>query len=78
MTNNVLKFVDDTLEFRKVKNDGDKQQFQNDLNKLVKMYKTGICYYILGNVNAYTQDTGTWNYTMGDAVLGTTIKENNL
>ena len=36
ITCNVLKFTYDTKVFRKVKNDGDKQCLQNDLNKLVK------------------------------------------
>ena len=36
MTTNVLKFADDTNVFTKVNNDGDKQQLQNDLDKLVK------------------------------------------
>ena len=59
-TSNVLKFVDDTKLSRKVKNYGDKQHLQNDLDKLVKWSENGRCYYILGNVNAYTQDRGTW------------------
>ena len=46
--------------FRKVKNDGDKQHLQNDLDKLINGLKNGRCYSILGNVNAYTQDTGPW------------------
>ena len=36
ITSNILKFVDDTNVFRQVKNDGDKQHLQNDLDKLVK------------------------------------------
>ena len=32
---NALKFDDDTKVFRRVTNDGDKQHFQNDLEKLV-------------------------------------------
>ena len=46
--------------FRKVNTGGDKQHLQNDLDKLVKWSKNGRCYSILGNVNAYIQDTGTW------------------
>ena len=48
---------------RKGNNDGDKQHLQNDLDKLVNIYyglKNGRCYSILGNVNTYTQNTGTW------------------
>ena len=36
ITNNVLKFADDTNVFRKVNTDGDKQHLQNDLDRLVK------------------------------------------
>ena len=49
ITSNVLKFEDNTNMFRKVNNGGDKQHLQN-----------GRCYSILGNVNAYIQDAGTW------------------
>ena len=45
--------------FRNINTDGDKQYLQNDLDKLVKWSKIGRCYSVLGNVNAYTQDTGT-------------------
>ena len=50
ITINVLKSADDTKVFRKVNNDGDKKHLQNGLDKLVKW----------SDVNAYTQDTGTW------------------
>ena len=43
MTSNVLKFVDNTKQvtkvFRKVKNNDDKQQLQNDLDIFVKWSK---------------------------------------
>ena len=61
ITTKVLKFADDTKVFRKVNTNGDKQHLQNNLDKLVKWSaKNGRCYSILGNVNAYIQDTGTW------------------
>ena len=43
---------------------GDKQHLRNDLDKLVKWSENGRCCSILGNVNAYTQDTGTWMETV--------------
>ena len=46
--------------FRKVNDGGDKQHLQNDLYKLLNGLKNGRCYSLLGNVNAYIQDTGTW------------------
>ena len=36
ITSSLLKFADDTKDFRRVNNDGDKQHLQNDLHKLVK------------------------------------------
>ena len=34
ITSKVLKFVDDTKMFRKIKSDADRQHFQDDLNNL--------------------------------------------
>ena len=36
VTGNILKFADDTKLFRKVKEIGDKQKLQEDIDKLVK------------------------------------------
>ena len=36
VTGNILKFADDTKLFRKVKEIGDKQNLQDDIDKLVK------------------------------------------
>ena len=36
VTGNILKFADDTKLFRKVKEIGDKQKLQDDIDKLVK------------------------------------------
>ena len=58
ITSNVLKFADDTKVFRKVNTDGDKQHLQNNLKKCVKWSEK--FYSILGNVNAYIQNMGTW------------------
>ena len=55
VTGKVLKFADDTKLFRKVKEIGDKQNLQEDIDKLVKWSENGRCYSILGNVNVYTQ-----------------------
>ena len=57
VTGKILKFADDTKLFRKVKEIGDKQNLQEDIDKLVKWSKkNGRCYSILGNVNVYTHD----------------------
>ena len=60
ITSNVLKFADETKVFRKVDTNGDKQHLQNDLDRLVKWSEKCRCSSVLGNVNVYTQDTGTW------------------
>ena len=36
ITSKVLKFADDTKVFRKIKRDADRQQLQDDLNKLTE------------------------------------------
>ena len=55
VTGNILKIADDTKLFRKVKEIGDKQKLQDDIDKLVKWSENGRCYSILGNVNVCTQ-----------------------
>ena len=54
-----MKFADDTKLFRKTKEIGDKQNLQDDSDKLVKWSENGRCYSILGNVNGYTQGQET-------------------
>ena len=77
--NNVLKFGDDTKVFRKVNTDGLKQHLQNDPDRIVKwsekwqMFNFGKCKWLHrghGNMDV--------KYQMGDTVLGTTIKGNDL
>ena len=80
ITSNVLKFGDDTKVFRKVKNNGDKQHLQNDLDKLVKWSEK---WQMLFNFwKCKWLHTGHWkldvNYIIGDTVLGTTVKEKDL
>ena len=56
VTGNILKFADVTKLFRKVKEIGDKQTLQDDIDKLVKWSeKWQMLYSTLGNVNVYTQ-----------------------
>ena len=54
VTGKILIFADDTKLFRKVKEIGDTQHLQDDIDKLVKWSENGRCYSILGNVNVYT------------------------
>ena len=74
ITSNVLKFADNTKEFRKVNTDGDKQHLQNNLDRLMKwsekwqMLNFGKCKHTgHGNLDV--------NYKIGDTVLGTTVKK---
>ena len=89
ITSNILKFADDTKVFRKVNNDGDKQYLQNDLVKLVKwsgkwqMLFSLICILQTDyKFQCKCLHTGHGNLdincNMGDAVLGTTVKEKDL
>ena len=61
---------------RKVNTDGDKQHLQNDLDKLVNsqmLFNFGKCKCLhIGHANLDV------NYKMGDTVLDTTVKENDL
>ena len=80
ITSNILKFADDTNEFRKLNTDGDKQHLQNYLDRLVKrsekwqmllnFWKYKCLHTGHGNLDV--------NYKMGDTVLGTTVREKDL
>ena len=59
VTGKILKFAYDTKLFRKVKEIGDNQNLQDDIDTLVKWSEKGRCYSILGNVNVYTQGRET-------------------
>ena len=60
ITSNVLKCAVDTKVFKNINTDSDKQHLQNDLHRLVKWSEKWQMFSILGNVNAYIQDMGTW------------------
>ena len=72
----VLKFADDIKVFRKIKSVADRQHLQDDLNKLTEwqmLFNFGKCKCLhTGHENEDAQ------YTMGDTVLNTTIKEKDL
>ena len=77
LTGKILKFADDTKLFRKVKEIGDKQNVQDDIDKLVKwsnklqmLFNFGKCKCLhTGSIN-----TGM-NYDMGGTILSKTVKE---
>ena len=73
ITSKVLKFADDTKVFRKIKSDADRQHLQDDLNKWQMLFNFGKCKCLhTGHGNEDAQ------YTMGDTVLNTTLKEKDL
>ena len=80
ITNNVLKFADDTKLFRKVNTDGDKQHLQNDLDRLVKWSEKWQMLFNFGKCKCLHTGHGNLNvnYKMGATVLGTTVKEKDL
>ena len=80
ITSNVLKFVDGTKLFRKVNTDGDKQNLQNDLDRLVKWSEKWQMLFNFGKCKCLHTGHGNLdvNYKMGDTVLGTTVKETDL
>ena len=76
VTGNILKFADDTKLFRKVKEIGDKQKLQDDIDKFVKwsekwqMLNFGKCKCL----HTGSGNTGV-NYEMGGTILSKTVKE---
>ena len=68
--------MDDTKEFRRVNNDGDKQHLQNDVEQLVKWSaKWQMLYFGECNCLHTAHEKLDVNYKMEDTVLGTTVKE---
>ena len=80
ITSKVLKFVDDTKVFRKIKSDADRQHLQDDLNKLIEWSEKWQMLFNFGKCKCL--HTGHWNedaqYTMRGTVLNTTVKEKDL
>ena len=74
----MLKFADDTKLFRKIKQNGDYEHLQDDLDKLIKWSEK---WQILFNFSKCLH-TGHRNedvhYTMGGRVLSTTTTEKDL
>ena len=75
-----MKFADDTKQFRKTKEIGDKQNLQDDIDKLVKwsekwqmLFNFGICKCL----HTRPGNTGM-NYEMGETILSKTVKEKYL
>ena len=80
ITSKVLKFADDTKVFRKIKSDTDRQQLQDDLNKLTEWSEKWQMLFNYGKCKCLHTGHGNEDaqYTMGDTVLNTTVKEKDL
>ena len=76
----ILKFADDTKLFRKVKEIGDKQNVQDDIDKLVKWSEKWQMLFNFGKCKCLHTGSGNtgMNYEMGGTILSKTVKEKDL
>ena len=77
ITSKVLTFADDTKVFRQIKSDAERQHLQDDLNKLTEWSETWQMLFNFGKFNCLNTGHGNEDaqYTMGDTVINTTVKE---
>ena len=75
-----MKFADDTKLFRKVKEIGDKQNLQDDIDKLVKWSEKWQMLFNFGKCKCLHTGSGNtgMNYEMGGTILSKTVKEKDL
>ena len=80
ITGKILKFADDTKLFRKVKEIGDKQNVQDDIDKLVKWSEKWQMLFNFGKCKCLHTGSGNtgMNYEMGGTILSKTVKEKDL
>ena len=80
ITSKVLKFADDTKVFRKIESDADRQLLQDDLNKLNEWSEKWQMLFNYGKCKCLHTGHGNEDeqYTMGDTVLHTAVKEKDL
>ena len=80
VTGKILKFADDTKLFRKVKEIGDKQNLQDDIDKLVKWSDKWQMLFNFGKCKCLHTGSGNtgMNYEMGGTILSKTVKEKDL
>ena len=71
VTGKILKFADDTKLFRKVKEIGDKQNLQDDIDKLVKWSEKWQMLFNFGKCKCLHTGPGNtgMEYEMGGTVL---------
>ena len=82
VTGKILKFADDTKLFTKIKEIGDKQNLQDDIDKLVKWSEKWQMLFNFGKCKCLHIGRGntSMTYEMGGTILSTciTMKENDL
>ena len=80
VTGNILKFADDTKLFTKTKEIGDKQNLQDDIDKLVKWSEKWQMLFNFGKCKCLHIGPGnaSMNYEMGGTILSKTVKEKDL
>ena len=80
VTGKILKFADDTKLFRKVKEIGDKQNVQDDIDKFVKWSEKWQMLFNVGKHKCLHTGPGNagMNYEMGGTILCKTVKEKDL
>ena len=80
VTGKILKFADDTKLFRKVKEIGDKQNLQDDIDKLVMWSEKWQMLLHFGKCKCLHTGPGNMgmNYEMGGTILTKTVKEKDL
>ena len=76
----ILKFADDAKLFRKVKELGDKQNLQYDIDKLVKWSEKWQMLFNFGKCQCLHTGSGNtgMNYEMGGTIISKTVMEKYL
>ena len=80
VTGSILKFADDTKLFRKTKEIVDKQNLQDDIDKLVKSSEKWQMLFNFGKckcLHTRPENSGI-NYEVGGTILSKTVKEEDL
>ena len=77
---NKITSKDDTIVFRKIKSDADRQHLQDDLNKLIEWSEKWQMLFNFCKCKCLHTGHGIEDaqYTMGGTVLNTTLKEKDL
>ena len=78
----MLKFADDTIVFRRIQSDADRQHLQDDFNKLIEWSEKWQMLFNFGKYKClHTKyDSEDVQYKMGGTVhlLSTTVKEKHI